>query len=245
VTNAAKYGALSVETGRVKIDWQVEPGQLGLSWIELHGPRVKTPRRSGYGTRVIRGGIESQLGGQACFDWHPDGLRCKLAVPLQFDGAASLDRRPLTDNAGKSASTRPASARKDGQSVLLVEDEPMISMMLADMLAENGHQIDGPYCRLNDALAAAKNNDLKAGILDVNLRGKAVFPIADVLMARNIPFVFVTGYSADSMEPRYTHIPVLQKPIEPESVWAALARTSAAIASVKFKQADGLGQPAP
>jgi two-component sensor histidine kinase/DNA-binding response OmpR family regulator len=240
VTNAAKYGALSVETGHVKIDWDVEPGQLSLSWTELHGPRVKAPRRSGYGTRVIRGGIESQLGGQAQFEWQPDGLRCKLAVPLQFDSTASLDRRPVTDNADKHADSPPAGARKDGQSVLLVEDEPMISMMLADMLVQNGHQIDGPYCRLNDALAAAKNNDLKAGILDVNLRGKAVFPIADVLMARNIPFVFVTGYSADSMEARYTHIPVLQKPIEPESVWAALARTSEAASSVELKQADGL-----
>ncbi|HEU5018949.1 MAG TPA: response regulator [Pseudolabrys sp.] len=241
VTNAAKYGALSVEAGRVEIDWKVQPGQLDLSWTELHGPRIRAPRRSGYGTRVIRGGIESQLGGQACFEWHPDGLRCKLAVPLQFDRSASLDRQPVADGIDKNAGSTLPLAPKSGQSVLLVEDEPMISMMLADMLMENGHQIDGPYCRLNDALAAARNNDLKAGILDVNLRGKAAFPIADVLMARNIPFVFVTGYSADAMEPRYNHIPVLQKPIEPENVWAALARTSAAISSVEFKQADGLG----
>ena len=60
----------------------------------------------------------------------------------------------------------------DDKRVLLVEDEPLVSMMLADMLSAFGHKVDGPYNRFSDAILAAKSNDLQAGILDVNLGGK-------------------------------------------------------------------------
>jgi DNA-binding response OmpR family regulator len=129
---------------------------------------------------------------------------------------------------GKHAAPVPAiTPPAGGRPILLVEDEPMISMMLADMLSENGHQIDGPYSRCGEALAAATNNDLQAGILDINVRGETIYPIAEMLTERKIPFVFVTGYSADSIDPRFHHIPVLQKPVEPQSILAALASSSA------------------
>lgn len=225
-TNAAKYGALSVDTGRIKISWETEPRQLTLSWVESSGPPVNHPSRGGYGTRVIKGGIEGQLGGQTNFEWLREGLRCTLVVPNQAAKAAPFDR----ETAGRKQDNRPQQSAGNGQCagrhVLLVEDEPMVSMMLADMLTENGEQVDGPYCGLREALLAATHNDLKAGILDINLDGNFVYPIADVLTERNIPFVFVTGYAADTIEPRYNHIPVLQKPIEPERIWAALALSS-------------------
>jgi PAS domain S-box-containing protein len=228
VTNAAKYGALSVEKGRVRIGWETHAGRLTFSWEERNGPRIIGPSRAGYGTRVIRGGIEHQLGGQASFDWLPEGLRCKLIVPLQANDLRSGRDSGATDQAERRIYPLSNSEAAPRQSVLLVEDEPMISMMLADMLVENGHRVDGPYSILTDALAAATNNDLHAGILDINLRGESALPIADMLIARNIPFVFVTGYATDAIEPRYNHIPLLQKPIEPENVWIALKQTSKA-----------------
>jgi two-component SAPR family response regulator len=99
-------------------------------------------------------------------------------------------------------------------------------MMLADMLIENGELIDGPYCGIKEALMAARRNNLKAGILDVNLKGNAVYPVADILIERKIPFIFVTGYTAEAIDARYNHIPVLQKPIEPQHIWAALQGSS-------------------
>jgi two-component sensor histidine kinase/DNA-binding response OmpR family regulator len=218
VTNAAKYGALSVDGGRVKVGWEVSPQQVTLRWLEMNGPPTKAPTRSGYGTRVIKGGIEGQLNGTAVFDWQHDGLKCTLVVPRASakDGDRGLSNGIVVPSL---ASSQPASAQ-----ILVVEDEPMISMMLADMLVENGQRVDGPYSKLSDALIAATNNELKAGILDVNVGGASVYPIADILARRNIPFIFMTGYASDTIEPRFQDVPVLQKPIEPQRVWAALSK---------------------
>ncbi len=91
-------------------------------------------------------------------------------------------------------------------------------MMLADMVSEFGHCIDGPYNRFSDAMRAAEYNDVHVGVLDVNVGGKEIYALADVLVERKIPFIFVTGYSTDSISDRFTHIPVLQKPIEREAL---------------------------
>lgn len=224
VTNAAKYGGLSVSSGCIKIAWEVEGGVLTLNWTESGGPKVTPPSRDGYGTRVIKGGIEGQFGGITKFDWKPEGLRCTLSVPYKAGVGAS--NRVAAKTGAQRGHEPIAKAQQMTGPILLVEDEPLISMMLADMLSENGHEVDGPYSRLADALDAATNKTLRAGILDVNVRGETIYPIADMLTERGIPFVFVTGYSAESIDPRFNHIPILQKPIEPQKIWAALAKTS-------------------
>jgi len=90
-TNAAKYGALSTDPGRVELTWRTEPGKLELIWGESGGPeKITPPNRRGYGSRAIVAGIERQLGGLANFDWQPDGLRCSLSVPYDDNTAAQL-----------------------------------------------------------------------------------------------------------------------------------------------------------
>jgi len=227
VTNAAKYGALSTDAGRIKVAWAIQQEQLTLTWSEFQGPKVNRPSRDGYGTRVIKGGIEGQLGGSAEFDWQPEGLRCVLSVPYKEGKEPPIEHtavkpKSVVDRVPPEV-TEQLSPRHP---ILLVEDEPLISMMIADMLCDNGHQVDGPYSRFNEALAAATNNELQAGILDVNVCGEAVYPIAETLAKRRIPFVFVTGYGADSIDPRFNHIPVLQKPIDLKTISAALAQLS-------------------
>ena len=80
-TNAAKYGALSNELGRVDLSWRTEPGKLELIWVETGGPEITPPTRRGYGSRAIVAGIERQLGGIVDFDWQAGGLRCTLTLP--------------------------------------------------------------------------------------------------------------------------------------------------------------------
>jgi two-component sensor histidine kinase/CheY-like chemotaxis protein len=83
VTNSAKYGALSVDSGRISIRWEVlDENVLTLIWEETGGPVVQEPTSRGFGTRSVITSIESQLGGQALFDWRSEGLFCKLQVPL-------------------------------------------------------------------------------------------------------------------------------------------------------------------
>jgi PAS domain S-box-containing protein len=82
VTNSAKYGALSTLSGRLSISWKDQAGLLRIEWTEIGGPPVDKPISRGFGTRSVIASIESQLGGQAEFDWRREGLVCCLTVPL-------------------------------------------------------------------------------------------------------------------------------------------------------------------
>jgi two-component sensor histidine kinase len=81
-TNSAKYGALSTREGRLAISWQVANEMLALVWEESDGPQVSPPKERGFGTKSLLASVESQLGGEAQFDWRAEGLVCRLQVPL-------------------------------------------------------------------------------------------------------------------------------------------------------------------
>jgi PAS domain S-box-containing protein len=85
VTNSAKYGALSTLSGRLSLKWAIEADALRIVWEERDGPVVEKPVSRGFGTRSVIASIESQLGGQAEFDWRAEGLICRLTVPLLPD----------------------------------------------------------------------------------------------------------------------------------------------------------------
>jgi hypothetical protein len=86
--------------------------------------------------------------------------------------------------------------------------------MLTDMLTEMGLRVNGPHGTLADAMTAARSCDVKAAILDVNLGGDKIYPVAEILIGLNISFVFITGYGRDSIDPRFGDVVLLQKPIE-------------------------------
>ncbi len=86
-TNAAKYGALSNDEGRIDIAWRVVAGESGarrlaLEWRESGGPSVRETGKRGFGTRLITGGVSRELGGTVSLEFAPEGLRCSLDVPL-------------------------------------------------------------------------------------------------------------------------------------------------------------------
>jgi two-component sensor histidine kinase/CheY-like chemotaxis protein len=93
VTNSAKYGALSTLSGRLTIKWEVQADVLEILWEERDGPAVERPISRGFGTKSVIASIESQLGGQAEFDWRSEGLICRLSVPLMQVGAARHTNR--------------------------------------------------------------------------------------------------------------------------------------------------------
>jgi CheY-like chemotaxis protein len=186
---------------------------LVLDWTETGGPPVEPPSSEGYGTRVIGASIERQLGGRAQFDWRPEGLHCVLAFPRIAESSSPLRfvAMPHTALEPTSAPSRLLAGR-----VLLVEDEALVAMMMRDILLELGISVAGPFCTPAEAIAAARDDGVDAAILDVNLGGELIYPVADALAARGVPFVFVTGYGAESIDGRFAHIPILQKPIERE-----------------------------
>jgi DNA-binding response OmpR family regulator len=115
-------------------------------------------------------------------------------------------------------------ATRPDHRVLVVEDELMIAMLFESILdASSECTVIGPFARVTPALEAARNEPLDAALLDIHLAGEPVFPVADLLAERGVPFAFVTGYSKDVLPPLYRERPLLQKPFRPQTVLSTLA----------------------
>src|ERR1700736_5015337 len=99
-------------------------------------------------------------------------------------------------------------------SVFLVEDEVMIRMMVADMLEELGFSIAAEAGEINEAIRLAQSAEFDLAILDVNVNGKMISPVAELITARNRPFIFATGYGSSGLPEEYRNRPALQKPFQ-------------------------------
>jgi CheY-like chemotaxis protein len=106
--------------------------------------------------------------------------------------------------------------------VLVVEDEMMIRMLLEDMLGDLGYAVAGAAGGLDEALSLARDIELDVAILDVNLNGNPVYPVAEVLAGRGVPFIFSTGYGEQGLPDGYRDCPLLQKPFQIENLQRAL-----------------------
>jgi len=109
-----------------------------------------------------------------------------------------------------------------GRRVLVVEDESMVMMLLQDMLADIGCEVTGCASRFSDAMEKARSLTFDVAILDVNLNGERTYPIAEILAARGISFVFATGYGAGSLPASFAKTPVLQKPFHQQELEHAM-----------------------
>ena len=99
-----------------------------------------------------------------------------------------------------------------GVKVLVVEDEYLVAALMEDILESAGCVVAGPIPRLAQALDAANSETCDVAVLDVNLAGERVYPVADILAQRNVPFVFVTGYGV--LPGEYANRPRLCKPFK-------------------------------
>jgi len=111
-----------------------------------------------------------------------------------------------------------------GKNVLVVEDEIMIRLLLEDMLGELGYTIGAAVGRIDDAVKVAKTGEFDVAILDVNLNGQTVSPVAEVLEARGVPFIFATGYGERGLPERFSNRPTLQKPFQQENLGRMLSQ---------------------
>ena len=105
-----------------------------------------------------------------------------------------------------------------GRSVFLVEDEVMIRMMVADMLEELGYKVAAEAGDITEAMRLAQATEFDIAILDVNVNGKVISPVAELIKARNRPFIFATGYGSQGLPEEYRDRPALQKPFQLESL---------------------------
>src|SRR5512146_950144 len=116
-----------------------------------------------------------------------------------------------------------------GLRVLVVEDEMMVSMLIEDMLGELGCLVIGPASRLDEAMQLARDAELDCAVLDVNLGGQPIFPLADLLRERGRPFAFATGYGDAGLRDVDKGSPVLQKPFREGDLARVLGELRAAV----------------
>lgn len=118
--------------------------------------------------------------------------------------------------------TSPSSSDLTGRRVLVVEDEILVAMLIEDILADLGCEVVGPASRVAAAIDLARSAEIDVAFLDVNVAGEEVFPVAEALAARGIPFVFVSGYGDEALEGSFVGRPTLKKPFPPDDLGAAL-----------------------
>ncbi len=122
------------------------------------------------------------------------------------------------------------SATRDtaGLRVLVVEDETLVAMLIEDMLGDLGCQVVGPAANVEEALDLAAAGGIDCAVLDVNLAGRSVFPVADRLRELGVPFAFATGYGDAGLRAADQGSPVLQKPFREADLAQVLEALSAA-----------------
>jgi PAS domain S-box-containing protein len=230
-TNAVKYGALSSETGRVEVAWRVHSqGGFELTWAERGGPSVEPPTRRGFGATLLERVTGRELGGKATLEFRRDGVRAlltadasALAAPRGSPRAvapASVERSP---EAHEGASAGDAAADDiRGVRVLIVEDAVLLALELESGLTEAGAKVVGTAASLAEAQKMLSLS-FDVAVLDANLNGESVIPVAEALKARGSPFIIATGYG-DAAAPEGVDAPVVRKPYNVHQIAAAMVQ---------------------
>ncbi len=120
-------------------------------------------------------------------------------------------------------------ARLSGLRVLVVEDEMMVSMLIEDMLTDLGCAVVGPASRLDEAMELARAGGIDCAVLDVNLGGQPIYPLADYLREQGLPFAFSTGYGDAGLREADRGSPVLQKPFRETDLARVLGELRTAV----------------
>jgi two-component sensor histidine kinase len=233
-TNAVKFGALSTEVGRVEVTWRrTEPGGLELLWQESHGPPVATPTRRGFGSTLLEKVTGRELGGSVKVDYRTEGVRAVVTVgPSAFAPAAPAAAEPAAkatpaELAGASVGTPSAqqAIAVGGLKLLIVEDALLLALELEAGLTEAGAEVVGSAADVGEAMRMS-SLPIDAAVLDANLNGASVLPVAQALASRGVPFVFATGYGDDKMLPAGFDAPVIRKPYDVTQVAAAISEVT-------------------
>ncbi|MFQ6548436.1 HWE histidine kinase domain-containing protein [Aestuariibius sp. 2305UL40-4] len=221
VTNSAKYGALSVATGRVDVTIRrTETDALSFDWVEAGGPPVRAPKRKGFGTTVIERSVPFELKGDAEMEFRLTGVQARFVVPERF-----VSNAPKRTGRGRST---PKIAKVDGplpDSLLVVEDNMIIAFDTMEMAREMGVGTVLSAASVSDAIRIIDTEEIGCALLDVNLGGETSATIAAELERRGIPFALATGYGrSQELLGNYPDALILSKPFGNEALRSTLIR---------------------
>jgi two-component sensor histidine kinase/CheY-like chemotaxis protein len=230
-TNAVKFGALSADAGRVEVSWVRCPeGGFELTWTERGGPSVSPPERRGFGATLLERVTGRELGGQARLEFRPGGVRATITADATAlaGGAASAEPQPTKaaeaapgPQAGASSGMLSADGVR-GRRILIVEDAVLLALELEAGLTEAGAVVIGTAANVEEALRLAAT-PFDVAVLDANLNGAPVTPVAAALKAMGKPFIFATGYGDAAPAPEGFDAPVVRKPYNVAQIASAVA----------------------
>jgi CheY-like chemotaxis protein len=200
-TNAAKYGAFSVAAGQVAITWHLaDDGGLVLLWTESGGPPVSEPTHRGFGSNLIERALSMETGGRAAIFFKPSGVVCEIVLPKSSLVELHIVPIPISPPVFTEVALTALPARPK---LLIVEDSFLVILELEGMCEDLGWDMIGPATRLTEGIALARTGTFDVALVDVNLNGEMSWAIADVLVARSIPFAFSTGYDQARVLPAH------------------------------------------
>lgn len=214
-TNAAKYGALADGTGQLEVNWnQQDSGWLNICWNESGGSCPETGEKagSGFGSALLEQLVERQLDGQLRRWFSDSGLRCEMEVPLSA-AAAPARGSDAAKRPGQGTGRVPDQRATEGARVLVVEDDPIIGMDLADSLRELGFHVQSVERSVASAVAAITADTPDVALIDIHLGKEISAPVARVLSEQGVPYVVMTGYdNPQTIDPAYDGCPRITKP---------------------------------
>jgi two-component sensor histidine kinase/CheY-like chemotaxis protein len=221
-SNACKYGALSVAAGALSVSWEVEagsPATLKLSWRESGLPSVKAPTASGLGTTLIERTLEANQG-EASFRYLSDGFACEISLPLPEGNPEPWNTHPQVREANSGPNQNAPQTIALAKRILVVEDDPLLSMELEDELTSRGFVVLGPASDIEGAKRLIAEESMDAALLDANLEGRRVDDVAAALEQKGVPFAFATGYGRDALPASFQDTEMLTKPYDPDQLMA-------------------------
>lgn len=225
-TNAAKYGALSRPEGRLTVAWSLDDaGACHILWQESGLTGVKAPSARGFGSSLVERALPFDLGGESRLNFHPEGVTAEFLLPARVVSVVAPPDEPAERVPDAVVSPLPAPGHGGGARVLLVEDQVLIAMSLEAELKDFGYEVPGIAADVATALRLIEAESPDLAVLDVNLGREDSLPVARVLQARGVHFVFATGYGADFELPEeFAGVPVVDKPYQLDDVLRKLRR---------------------
>lgn len=217
-TNAVKHGALSSLEGWVEVSWEILTNRdLEIRWVEIGATSTPRPRTQGFGSTLISTAAR-QLAGEIRTDWLTSGVRVTARLPQSNYRAEGLTPPRVTISSVEALSEVEIADIGKGPAgrmgrLLIVEDELLVARELANALKSEGWEVFGPAGSVEEALKLLENGaSPDAAILDINLNGQPVYPVADLLRAQGVPYLFCTGYETVDDNENYRDSPIVQKP---------------------------------
>jgi two-component sensor histidine kinase len=225
--NAVKHGALSREAGRVQVRWRrTDDDGFELEWSESGGPAAPAQVQRGFGMVLLEEVAARELEGEVAMEMRASGLKARVkagpAAIAEANGFKIERPRPTAAPAAPVPAPGGRGARIEGMKVIIVEDAILLAMELEAGLQEAGVEVIGSAALVDEAMALV-DEPMDAAVLDCNLNGESVIPVAEALAARGVPFLFATGYGESRGAPEGFDAPIIRKPYDVAQITSALA----------------------